>query len=324
MVWHVCSWSKSVAPALTIAACLCACFHRTADAAEVWYDGFSLTDDGGDYVAGSALNGTSGGSGTFFSGDWVVQDAGDAASWSIVQSTGLSRPGFAQPTVGGASTNEVDFSCCTFGRTSRLFATPWGGFTDPDATYYMGFLVDFGQGPAADPNHRTIEMHSGGFDDNLNRNLMFGISNFASLGNELALNVRDSVTDSATNAVLSEGADLDDLTVQGTHYVVLKFEMSTSGDDVVSAFLDPVGAVEPTPSASVTVGQFLADRLSTNAQFTFNNGDPSAAGVFDELRVGTEWADVAHNTLAFVGVPEPGSLTLLALGGVALLNRRKR
>lgn len=293
-----------------------------AEATLLWYDGFSLTDAGGDYAVDTALNGTAGGSGSFFSGNWVAADQGDAASWANAVGAGLSRPGLTVPVVGGAASREVQFDCCVFTRTSRLFDTPWGGFTDPDGTYYMGFLVDFGTGIANDPHHRTVEMHFGGFDDGANRNLMFGISNFAGLGNELALNVRDSISDTLNNVVLAEQADVDDLATQGTHYVVLKFEMSTTTDDVISAFLDPVGTTEPAASASVTVGQFLADRLSSNAQFTFNSAAPSAAGSFDELRVGTEFADVAINSLQYV--PEPTSLVLCGFGAIGSLLVRRR
>lgn len=298
--------------------------HAMAGDSLLWYDGFSLESEGGDYVADTALNGTSGGAGTFFAGDWVAADQGDAASWAHAQSTGLSRPGLTVPTVGGAAGREVQFDCCVFTRTSRLFDTPWGGFTDPDGTYYFGFLIDFGTGLVRDPHHRTFEMHFGGFDDNANRNLMLGLSNFAGLGNELALNVRDSVTDTSTNMVLSEEANLNDLAVQGTHYVVLKFEMSTTSDDVISAFLDPVGTIEPAPSASITVGQFLADRASTNAQFTFNSASPLAAGAFDELRVATSYADVAINTTEYI--PEPSAIALIgiAFGGCLVARRRLR
>ena len=306
------------------ALCVAASMSLTTHATELWYDGFSLTDAAGDYVVDTGLNGQAGGSGSFFTGNWVAADQGDTASWTQAQSTGLSRAGFAAATVGGSAGREAANGCCVFTRTSKLMSSPWGGFSDPDGTFYFGFLVDFGTGNATDPHHRTIEMHDGGFDDNLNRNLMLGVSNFAGLGNELALNVRDSVTDSSTNAVLSESADLSDLSVQGTHYVVLKFEMSTAVDDVISVFLDPVGTTEPAPSASVTVGQFLADRMSTNTQFTFNTGDATAGGSFDELRVGTEFADVAFNRLAFVGVPEPSTAVLVACAVAALFRRGRR
>jgi hypothetical protein len=305
------------------ALCAVASMSLTTHATELWYDGFSLTDAGGNYVVDTALNGQAGGSGSFFAGNWIAADQADTASWAQALSTSLSRPGLAAATTDGSSGRAAQFDCCVFTRTSKLMASPWGGFSDPDGTFYMGYLINFGTGDAADPNHRTVEMHDGGFDDTLNRNLMLGVSNFAGLGNELALSVRDSVSGTPSLAVLSEGADLTDLALQGTHYVVMKFEMSTAVDDVISVFLDPVGAIEPAPSASVTVGQFLADRMSTNAQFTFNSGSPTAGGGFDELRVGTEFADVAFNTLAYAGVPEP-TTTALAVIAVAGLLRRGR
>jgi len=306
------------------ALCVAASMSLTTHATELWYDGFSLNDAGGNYVVDTGLNGQAGGAGSFFTGNWIAADQADTASWAQALSTGLTRPGFAAATVGGSAGRDAQFDCCVFTRTSKLLASPWGGFTDPDGTFYFGFLADFGTGDAADPHHRTIEMHDGGFDDSLNRNLMLGISSFAGLGNELALNVRDSVTNTSTNAVLSEAANLTDLALQGTHYLVLKFEMSTSVNDVISVFLDPVGTTEPTPSASVSVGQFLADRMSTNAQFTFNSGTATAGGGFDELRVATEFADVAFNRLAFEGVPEPSTTVLAACAVAAMLRRGHR
>lgn len=326
MIRRVFTRRLSLLSLATVIGATAAIIAGTADAAQLWYDGFSLTDAAGDYVVDSALNGTSGGSGTFFSGNWVGENPGDPASLWQAGSAGLSRPGLTLPTVGGAATNPVDFSCCVFGRTGRLFDSPWGGFTDPDGTFYMGFLADFGTGNNNDPNHRTIELHDGGFADNPNLTLELGIRGFTG-GREIEIIVRDSATNptgdiAGAQAFLSEDANLAELLVQGTHYVVLKFEMSTAVDDVISVFLDPVGDVEPTPSATVTVGQFLADRI-TLGEFMFNSGDASAAMRFDELRVGTEFADVGINTLEYV--PEPASLCLVGIGafGLMLIGRRK-
>jgi hypothetical protein len=306
---------------------------NAAQAALTWYDGISLTDGGGDYVADAPLNGTSGGSdagsGTpFFSGNWVADNPGDAASLWLSGGTGLSRPGLTQPVVGGAATNPTDFDCCVFGRTGRLFASPWGGFTDPDGTFYMGFLANLGTGVDDDPHHRTIEFHDGGFADDPNLTLELGIRGFTG-GRTMEIIVRDSVTNptgsiAGGQAFLSENARLANLSVQGTHYVVLKFEMSTSVDDVISVFLDPVGDVEPTPSASVSVGQFLADRM-TLAHFSFTGAQ--AGPSYDEFRVGSAFADVGINTLPYDGtvVPEPASLCLLGMSvcGLVLFGRRK-
>jgi len=73
-----------------------------------------------------------------------------------------------------------------------------------------------------------------------------------------------------------------------------------------------LSAINPTSSAQLTTaqgpGNFSFDRLQFEGL-----GDAQ----FDEFRVGTTFADVAS-------VPEPASLGLLAVGGVALLARRRR
>lgn len=316
--------------ALSLAAALSLASSAQADL--LWYDGFTLSSEGGDYVVatindegvdlGPDLGGQSGGSGTFFTGPWVAAGYPDPATFqnTKVTATGLTRSGLIAPAVGGSTYNTPHFGgCCFESRTSRIMAEPWAGFTNPDGTFYVSFLVDFGTGNPNDPHHRVFEMHEGGFDDGANRNLQFGISSFTGVGNLLALRVRDSNDNSENNAVLSENANLTDLAYQGTHFVVLKFEMSNSGDDVISAFLDPVGTSEPAPSASISVGEFLADRMSTLVQFTYND---VPSGYFDEMRVGTTFADVANNTVAYV--PEPASLSLVGLAALGLVCTTRR
>jgi hypothetical protein len=303
----------------------------SANAVQLWYDGFSLSDAGGDYVVGESgapeLAGQSGGTGTFFSGPWQAAGYPAAPDNAKVFDDNLSRPGFLAPTIGGSSSDIPLFDCCTEARTSRLMASPWAGPSNPDGTFYVGYLMNFGAGIAADPHHRVLEMHEGGFDDGLNRNLMLGFSSFVPgfpADRSMTLAVRDSNIDMTSFVPLAEGADLDDINHQGTHWIVLKFELSNSGNDVVSAFLDPVGSTEPAPSAQISVGEFLADRISSMVQFTYNDGGQN--GFIDEIYVGTEWVDVALNRRPYAGVPEPGTLALFGLGFVCTgsIARRKR
>lgn len=316
--------------ALAATACLLGGAACQAGGSLLWYDGFSLSGDGGDYDPGipgdtvaPRLSGQSGGSGSFFSGNWIggADNATNGDQDALVYDTGLDRPGLTAPVTGGSTGKENLFDCCVFSRNSRLFSTPWGGFTDPDGTFYFGFLVDFGTGVDIDSHHRVVEFHTGGLDDEPNRTLMFGLSNFAGIGSSLGLSV-DNAASEQTVDVDPRDISVGDLAVQGTHYAVLKFEMSTTGEDTVSAFLDPVGDIEPAPDMTVTVDQFLADRMSNLVQFTFTGGEATnAGGFFDELRVGTTWADVNINTLAYV--PEPTSAALMAMvAGVAAMRRR--
>ena len=112
-----------------------------------------------------------------------------------------------------------------------------------------------------------------------------------------------------------------------THLIVLRFDLSTDDaafggvGDRIRAYLDPVGTSEPASAAADIGGiDFLADRFGAITDFTF--GDTRRASAFDEMRVGTTFADVANLQPA----PEPASIVLLGLGAIGLLAmaRRKR
>jgi hypothetical protein len=305
----------------------------TARATQLWYDGFTTTDAGGDYVIGESgtpdLGGQSGGSGpgpSFFTGPWVAASyPASPPDNTKVFAASLSRPSQINPSIGGSASNTAHSDCCYEQRTSRVMSSPWSGFTNPDGTFYLSYLVNYGFNTTSDPQHRVFEMHDGGEDDS-QRHLLLGFSSFVypagSVQQQLALLV-DTAPAPVPLLVGGSPITLADTSVQGAHLMVLKFELSNSGNDVISAFIDPVGTVEPAANAVVSVADFTADRMSTIVQFAYTGLGQNAS--FDEMRVGTTFADVANNLTPYVGVPEPASISLLGLGALVLgLARRKR
>lgn len=314
----------------------------------LWYDGFSLSGDGGDYTLTSdeivvddtvdpptetrvihdPLAGQSGGSGTFMTGGPWLQGGGDDA-WVLPDTlertfeNGTSAQ--ILPSIGGSIGDDPQSraGCCLTQRNGMDMATPWGGFTDPDGTYYMSFLANFGTGPTL--HHRVIEWWDGSVDD-ANKTLEFGISEFSGIGGgqQLALKVRDSMSSTTTEVALTNHATW--MEIEGiTQFVMLKFEMSTTEQDVISLYLNPVGdEASNTPDVEIAVDQYLMTTLGSFSAFVFG---PAEEPRFDELRIAATWDD-AQNNLAphYWNVPEPSTVGLIgiALGGCLLARRRKR
>jgi hypothetical protein len=306
-------------------------------AAELWYDGFT-TGPGGDYTAGAALGGQTGGSGTFFTGPWLQQGTND----HIVYADGLTNPG-GRAVIGGSVGDDANnASCCTTSRSARMLATPWAGFTNPSGTFYVAFLANYGTRSLEDTNptedgvqpapvhHRVLEMWEGDHGDDGNRNLQFGYSEFTGIGTDLTLRVRDEVDGVEDNYVVD--TDLSTAGVQAlsfdndgdTHHVVVRFDLTNDDKafggvgDRIRVYLDPMTDTEPAiPNADTGSIDLLIDRMGVITNFIF--GAPITAPRLDELRVADTFFDVRCT-------PEPGSVALLGLaalsfGGVA---RRKR
>jgi len=301
----------------------------SAQAALLWYDGFSLKDIG-DYTLTTdettVLASQSGGSGTFLTGGPWIQGGGDAA-WvlpnSLERTFQNGTPAQITPSVGGSVGDDpaARTGCCLTARNGMDMATPWGGFTDPDGTFYMSFLANFGEGPTL--HHRVIEWWDGSVGDP-SKTLEFGISEFSGIGGgqQLALKVKDAVSGNWTEVPLTNHTKWSE--IQGiTQFALLKFDMSTSGQDTVSLYLNPVGDEgSNTPDAQITVDQFLMTTLGSFSAFVFG---PATEPMFDELRVGDTWSDVQNNTAPHYWVPEPASLGLLGFGAIGMLvcGRRK-
>ena len=99
------------------------------------------------------------------------------------------------------------------------------------------------------------------------------------------------------------------------HRIVTSYDYDT-GD--VEMWIDPDCAAGPTGNPSVTLtGVYPGTAVEAYAFRQTNYYDPDPVMNIDNLNVGTEWIDACA-----VCVPEPATLALLALGGLAVLRRR--
>ena len=149
------------------------------------------------------------------------------------------------------------------------------------------------------------------------------------LGYNLGIGYRDT-------AAVRVFDSTDELTAGQTHFLVGKYEIGTgSHDDVATLYIDPdlstgveptsASAVSANTAASTTADYFYsadgATQLETNIRSFIlrSNGVEPSSSLVDELRIGDNWTDVTT-----AAAPEPASVSLLALGALGLMGRRRK
>jgi hypothetical protein len=97
------------------------------------------------------------------------------------------------------------------------------------------------------------------------------------------------------------------------------FNTGTGSDDVSQLWIHPtsLGGADPTGSLTSTAGNDLT-AIASVVLLDRSTAEPKAAD-FDELRVGTSFADVTPTT-----IPEPGLVSLGVAGAIAFIGLRRR
>ncbi len=147
----------------------------------------------------------------------------------------------------------------------------------------------------------------GGFTNSSGSGLQVGYDDTA--GN----NIPDLVLRmGGTNFVLEADAPSS-----ANRFVLVKLTINESGNDTVDVWVNPASLTTSTPADLTFNSVNVSDSLTPFTQSKYESPGQSGVVYWDEIRLGTTFE-------AVTGIPEPGSLALLGLGGLALIARRRR
>ncbi len=242
---------------------------------------------------------------------WTNSTAG-----AVANASGLTHPFLA----GTAETGGVRVGNLSPGISRRVYR-PFAATPPAADTYYFSGLVNLPTANGLDGVSQSfagLTLSTGTTVDTFNiaSGIHYGLIRNSS--NEIWLSV------AANNTVYQ----LFQVTGTGTTFqVVLRFDVSTTGNESLSAWYAPSSSSELSIGlTSVNVGDIYSSPSSIGAALiqTRNQSGINNTGktvLFDELRFGTAWSDVTT-----AAIPEPAQAAFVGGVGVALyaLRRRRR
>jgi hypothetical protein len=263
-------------------------------------------DDFNSYTTGTLVGQGSAGGG--WTGAWTGTDATDAGDVAVVTG-GLSYNAGGISIDGGAKSVEVTDVNSVLQTAKRSFTPAQNG--DPGADVFFRFLTSVKAGDTANQegaltgllNDATL-VCNGGIYSNTTPNTDF----------------RAWAANSNTHATPADGGTL----VAGDVYlIVARFWVDPDNAYTTTQFNRLDLWINPDTTDTLTSYDLSSSRKTTNSIGTKVNGvfidawsqleDTDVYGI-DEYVVGETWADV---------IPEPATLGLMGLGGLALLRRKK-
>jgi hypothetical protein len=276
------------------AATLPALFTAAASAATLAYEGF-------DYTAGTLLQGQTGGTG--WTAGWTGADnAGTTAISPNFTYTGLTTTGLRGQVQNDGLTRQL--STGTLGAPGT---TVWFSFMGTLNSWLGNPNMQIG---LAFTNVGTQVMSLG--QGNGGGNVAHSENNSWVLATALSNTTDQTILADAKVGGGNGGTSLD-------QFFVGKIDFGVSGS-TVDIWVNPtLGGAAPTGGTHITDSTFHA--------FTFdgillNDSQGDGKPLFDEIRIGTDFASVQSN-VGGTAVPEPASLSLLGLAGLAMARRRR-
>ena len=278
-----------------------------------------------DYAAGTQFTNPStlnGGQGWNLSGDISANAAG--ATWGASLSAGnaiyrtATAPGLTYSATGylPVSGNKLTLDAVTANQTQNV-GRALGGQTIDAGTTYFSLLMS--------KNNDTIRTINLAFFNGTTE--QFAVGQIGAAAGNSAGNIALLMNNSNPGGLVQNATTPIAMGVGVTHLIIGRVDWNAVGNETVSLWVDPADVTTEAAAGAtyVSTSGFNMTALTAIRPFVGNTvaGPPSIPAVsanFDEFRLGGSWESV---TSLPVPVPEPSSLALAGLGGLAVLRRRK-